>query len=104
MENITLLLGGEGSLPEQGVLFGVVQEMSFMGQKIGQQPVQDGPWAELLYPKLETKLAKELGDAALQKAGCPLSWGTICQVSEKSHPTGCVSVSVHEADKKKPAL
>jgi len=47
-------------------------------QKTGQQPVQDGLLAELLYPKLEAEFAKKLGDGASQKGRMLLSWGTMC--------------------------
>lgn len=62
-------------------------------------------WAELLYPKLETKLAKELGDAVLQKGRMsPLLGHHLPNVSEvTSHLNWAhrlFSVSAHEAEKK----
>lgn len=106
MGNILLLLGGDWSLPEQGVLvWGHAGDVLYRAEDWLTACPGWSPGLSSGIPNWKQNLPRNWEMLPFRKAGCPLSWGTICQVSEKSHPTwigltGCVSVSAHEADKK----
>lgn len=110
MENIILLLGGEWPVPERGVLvWGRAGDVLYGAEDWLTACPGRSPGLSCCIPNWKQNLPRNWEMLPFKKAGCPLSWGTICQVSGKSHPAwiglaGCVSVSVHEADKKKSGL